>query len=93
MVVDCPKPWLTAGRVVGRVGYMTEAVVELCRDWGDMPEAEGLGEWPDVYDMALDGGVTAGVPVEDKAVRGECMLAADMGWYESGVMPKPPGER
>lgn len=30
--------------------------------------------------MLLDGGVTAGVPVEEMAVRGEAMLAADMGW-------------
>jgi hypothetical protein len=25
-VAEWPKPWLTAGRLVGRVGYMTEAV-------------------------------------------------------------------
>jgi len=42
-----------------------------------MPEAEGLGEWPEVYDMELEGGVTAGVPVEEMAVKGEAMLAAE----------------
>lgn len=46
-----------------------------------MPCDDGLGELPEVYDMALDGGVTAGVPVEDMAVRGEAMLVADMGWW------------
>jgi hypothetical protein len=30
--------------------------------------------------MELDGGVTAGVPVEEIAVRGECMLAAETAW-------------
>jgi hypothetical protein len=29
--------------------------------------------------MELEGGVTAGVPVEEIAVRGEAMLAADTG--------------
>lgn len=39
--VDWPgKTELTAGRL----GYMTEEAVELCLDWGDMPEEEGLGE-------------------------------------------------
>jgi hypothetical protein len=47
VVVDWPKPWLTAGKLVGRVGYMTEDV-ELWRDWGDRSEAEGLGECPEV---------------------------------------------
>lgn len=76
-----PKPWLTAGRLVGRLGYMTDdVVVVLWRDWGESPEeAEGLGEWPEVYDMELDGGVTAGVPVDDMAVRGEAILAAETG--------------
>lgn len=78
-MVDWPKPWLTAGRLVGRVGYMTEAV-ELWRDWGDSPDDEGLGEWPEVYDMELEGGVTAGVPVEEMTVNGEAMLAAETGW-------------
>lgn len=78
VVVDWPKPWLTAGKLVGRLGYMTEAeVVELWRDWGDIPEDDGLGEWPEVYDMELDGGVTAGVPVEERAVSGEAMLATE----------------
>lgn len=45
-----------------------------------MAEDEGLGEWPEVYDMELDGGVTAGVPVEEMAVKGEAMLAADTEW-------------
>jgi hypothetical protein len=52
-------------------------VVEPWRDWGDIPEDDGLGEWPEVYDMELEGGVTAGVPVEEMAVRGECMLAME----------------
>lgn len=42
---------------------MADETVELWRDCGENPEeAEGLGEWPEEYDMALDGGVTAGVP-------------------------------
>lgn len=45
-----------------------------------MADDEGLGEWPEVYDMELDGGVTAGVPVEEMAVMGEAMLAADTEW-------------
>lgn len=47
----------------GSVGYRAE-VVELCREDGDKAADEALGEWPDVYDMVLDGGVTAGVPLE-----------------------------
>jgi hypothetical protein len=27
-----------------------------------MPEDDAVGEWPDVYEIALEGGVTAGVP-------------------------------
>lgn len=81
-VVDCPNPWLTAGRLVGRLGYMMDEAVELWRDCGENPEeADGLGEWPEVYDMALDGGVTAGVPVDEMAVRGDAMLAAETGWW------------
>jgi hypothetical protein len=30
--------------------------------------------------MELEGGVTAGVPVEEIAVRGEAMVAADTDW-------------
>jgi hypothetical protein len=58
---------------------MTEAV-EPWRDWGNMAEDEGLREGPEVYDMELEGGVTAGVPVEEMAARGEAMLAADTAW-------------
>lgn len=47
VVVDWPNPWLTAGRLVGRLGYMTDDVVELWRDCGDMPDEEGLGECPE----------------------------------------------
>lgn len=31
--------------------------------------------------MALDGGVTAGVPWDEMAVNGEAMLAAETGWW------------
>ncbi|PHH74218.1 hypothetical protein CDD83_4597 [Cordyceps sp. RAO-2017] len=80
-VVDWPKPCATVGSVVCSVGYMTDDAVELWRDCGDRPDdADGLGEWPDVYDMVLDGGVTAGVPVDDMAVMGDAMLAAGTGW-------------
>jgi hypothetical protein len=48
-----------------------------------MPDEDGLGDWPEVYERALEGGVTAGVPVEEMAVKGECMLAAETGWYPS----------
>jgi hypothetical protein len=47
VVAEWPKPWLTAGRLVGRVGYMTEAV-EPCLESGDIAEDDGLGEWPEV---------------------------------------------
>lgn len=63
----------------GRVGYSAE-VVELWRVDGDSPEEEALGEWPDVYDIELDGGVTAGVPfecVEETAVSGDATCAAE----------------
>lgn len=79
-VVDCPKPCVTVGSVVGSVGYMTDEAVELWRDCGDRPdEADGLGECPEVYDMELDGGVTAGVPVDEIVVSGEAMLGAVTG--------------
>ncbi len=35
--------------------------MELCLDVGDKPWEE-LGEWPDVYETELEGGVSAGVP-------------------------------
>jgi len=35
--------------------------VVLCREIGDIPWEE-LGEWPEVYETALDGGLNAGVP-------------------------------
>lgn len=57
-VVDWPW-YVTAGKV----GYATEAAV-LWREAGDMPADDALGEWPEVYDMVPEGGVTAGVPVE-----------------------------
>jgi len=46
----------------GRLGYAAETV-ELCLDVGDMPWDE-TGEWPEVYETELDGGVNAGVPDE-----------------------------
>jgi hypothetical protein len=33
-----------------------------------------------VDDRALEGGVAAGVPVEEMAVRGDGMRAVEMGW-------------
>lgn len=51
-------------------------MVELCRDEGERPEDEAVGEWPEVYESELEGGVTAGVPfewVEETAVNGEAM--------------------
>lgn len=44
----------------GRLGYAAETV-ELCLEVGDMPWEE-TGEWPEVYETELDGGVNAGVP-------------------------------
>lgn len=44
------------------MGYATD-VEEVCRAPGDRPVDE-LGECPDVYDMVVEGGVCAGVPVE-----------------------------
>lgn len=35
--------------------------MELWREIGDMPWEE-TGEWPEVYETELDGGVRAGVP-------------------------------
>lgn len=59
-VADCPGyPEVTAGSV----GYSAEAV-ELWREIGERPDDEALGECPEVYDMLLLGGVTAGVPLE-----------------------------
>lgn len=74
---------------MGRLGYITDEFNWLWRDCGDMPEEEGLGDWPEVYDKALDGGVTAGVPVEEIAVRGDGMLAAETGWYPSAWTGRP----
>lgn len=54
----------------GKLGYAAEAV-ELCLETGDIPCEIGdmpwdeLGECPEVYDMALDEGVNAGVPAFD----------------------------
>lgn len=79
-------PWYGTA---GRGGYATAAAAaaELCREPGDMPDDEALGEWPEVYDMEAEGGVTAGVPVEwvdDSAVRaGEAAWAADTAAYGS----------
>jgi hypothetical protein len=63
---------------------MTEDATELWRDWGDRPEDDGLGEWPSVYETALDGGVMTGPPSLVIWLMGECadpdaMLAAEMG--------------
>lgn len=44
----------------GRLGYVA-GTVELCLDVGDIP-CEEDGEWPDVYETELEGGVNAGVP-------------------------------
>jgi hypothetical protein len=44
VVVDWPKTWLTAGRLVGKLGYMTEELVRLWRDCGDVPDEDGLGD-------------------------------------------------
>jgi len=54
----------------GRLGYAT-CDAELWRDAGEKPEEEAPGEWPEVYDKVVDGGVTAGVPLELGAPRGE----------------------
>jgi hypothetical protein len=51
--------------------------VELWRDCGDSVDAEGVGEWPEVYDMVLMGGDTAGVPVEEMLVWGDGRCAAE----------------
>jgi len=60
---------------LGRLGYET---VELWREVGDMPDEEPPGECADVYDMLLEGGVTAGVPPFEwvGAERGEATWAA-----------------
>ena len=48
---------------------------------GDMPVLDALGEWPEVYEAPLDGGVTAGEPPLceecDMAVMGEGRWAAE----------------
>jgi hypothetical protein len=67
--------------------------VESWLDWGDTTEDGGLEEWPEVCDMRLDGGVAAGLSVEEMAVRGEAMLAVDIGWWASAPTGRPPGER
>jgi len=54
--------------------------VELCRDDGENPAEEALGELPEVYETELDGGVAAGVPVEcvdETAVMGEATWAVE----------------
>ena len=51
-----------------------------------MAEDEALGERFEVYDMVLEGGVTAGVPdegVEDRAAGGEATWTADTAAYGS----------
>ena len=51
---------------LGRLGYLTELMLEW-RDWGDRLDDDGVGEWPDENDTALDGGVMTGVSVDDTA--------------------------
>jgi hypothetical protein len=64
---------------LGRLGYETE--VELWREDGDRPADEAVGEWPDVYDMLLDGGVTAGVPPAEWVGA----LSGDMTWWAAAT--------
>lgn len=65
---------------LGRLGYETEA--ELWREDGDRPAEEAVGEWPEVYDRLLEGGVTAGVL--DDALMGDMTWAAETP-YGSGA--------
>jgi len=72
-----PRPDVEGYGRFGRLGRLGYDTAEL-REVGDMPAEEALGEWPDVYDMLLEGGVTAGVPPVEwvGAVSGDATWAA-----------------
>lgn len=59
---------------------MMEEFVWLWCDCGDMLDEEGLGDWLEVYDRVLDGGVMVGVLVEEMVVSGDGMLVVEIGW-------------
>lgn len=51
------------------------AAAELFLEVGDIP-CEDVGEWPEVYETELDGGVKAGVPEELDCVEWVAIMGA-----------------